>query len=226
MIEKMKIKGAIFDMDGTLVDSLMFWEGFWRAFGKKYKGCDDYVPPKYIDSRVRAMMFADATAWICEELKPDATPQELYEFGNQNLDEHYRNVVTVKAGVFEFLEHLKSRGIKCCVATATEMEFASRALEYHGITKYLDAAISCTDIGVGKDKPDIYLKAGDILGFSEDELCVFEDSYVALETAKNAGFKTVGIFDKYNYCQDRLEAASNFYLGEGHSFTELIEKID
>lgn len=216
---------AIFDMDGTLVDSLMFWGGFWRAFGRKYMGCDDYTPPEYIDRRARAMTFSDVAAWLCEEFDLEASPKEVYEFGQKNLGDHYRNVVTVKDGVFEFLEYLKSRGIKCCVATATEMKHASMALEYHGIAKYLDAAISCDDIGIGKDKPDIYLMARDILGCSEEELCVFEDSYVALETAKNAGFRTVGIFDKYNFCQDRLEAASDIYLKEGQSFSELIGKI-
>ena len=130
-----------------------------------------------------------------------------------------------KAGADELLSSLKARGIKLCLASATAMPAIRYALECHGLLKYFDLILSCVDIGVGKDRPDIYLSAAQGMGLSPDEICVFEDSYVALETAKSVGFKTVGIFDRYNFCQDRLEMASDIYLPEGHSLSELIDII-
>ena len=85
--------------------------------------------------------------------------------------------------------------------------------------------MSCADIGAGKDKPDIYIAAKNALGLTAEDICVFEDSYVALETAKNAGFKTVGIFDKNNYGQDRLKAASLIYIKEGEPLDIVNEAI-
>ncbi|MBQ9115919.1 MAG: HAD-IA family hydrolase, partial [Clostridia bacterium] len=78
----------------------------------------------------------------------------------------------------------------------------------------------------GKDKPDIYIAAQKALGLNTEDICVFEDSYVALETAKKAGFKTVGIYDKYNYGQDKLEAASVIYVNEGKPLSALNGMID
>jgi beta-phosphoglucomutase-like phosphatase (HAD superfamily) len=85
--------------------------------------------------------------------------------------------------------------------------------------------LSCVDLGVGKDRPDIYLESAKRLGLEVGEICVFEDSYVALETAKAAGFQTVGIFDENNFRQDRLEAASDIYIAKGADIGDLIPMI-
>ena len=87
-----------------------------------------------------------------------------------------------------------------------------------------DFVISCVDIGSGKDKPDIYLAALERFGSSLEQTCVFEDSFVALETAKRAGFITVGIHDNGNYDHDKLMAASDYYLADGMTFNDLICK--
>ena len=97
--------------------------------------------------------------------------------------------------------------------------------ETTGLAHYFETTMSCADIGAGKDKPDIYIAAKKALGFEADDICVFEDSYVALETAKNAGFKTIGIFDKNNYGQDRLEAASLIYIKEGEPLSIVNEAV-
>jgi len=106
------------------------------------------------------------------------------------------------------------------------MQYVRIALEKLDLNKYFAAVMSCADIGKGKDKPDIYINAADALGFENGEICVFEDSYVALETAKSIGLKTIGIYDKYNFGQDRLENASMIYLGENRSLAELIAEFE
>lgn len=221
----MKIKGAIFDMDGTLVDSLSFWGTYWKAFGKQYFGTDHFTVAQELDRKVRTTIFVQAVRLAWEYYHLDVSYEELMEFSRRGIDEFYRNEVRPKDGVFAFLDHLKAQGVKLCVASATEMGHVRMALSHHGLEPYFDQILSCADIGKNKDEPDIYYLAAERLGLAPHELCVFEDSYVALETAKNAGFCTVGIYDSHNYSQDRLEAASQIYLANGQSWDTLIPLV-
>ena len=222
----MQIKGAIFDMDGTLIDSLHFWPNYWKTFGKKYFGTEDFTPTEEIDRKVRTTIFVQAVRLAWEYYQPNVSYEELMEFSRLGIDDFYKNEVRLKDGVFDFLNHLTARGVKLCVASASEMGHVKGALAHHGLDRYFDTVLSCADIGKNKDEPDIYYLAAKTLGLPPQELCVFEDSYVALETAKNAGFCTVGIYDAQNYAQDRLEAASQIYLGKGRTWDELIPLVN
>jgi HAD superfamily hydrolase (TIGR01509 family) len=133
--------------------------------------------------------------------------------------------VTVKGNAEAFLKHLKAKGIPMVLATATEQKYVDVVMERLGLGQYFDVMLSCVDLGVGKDRPDIYLESAKRLGLEVGEICVFEDSYVALETAKAAGFQTVGIFDENNFRQDRLEAASDIYIAKGADIGDLIPMI-
>ncbi|MBO5652746.1 MAG: HAD family hydrolase, partial [Clostridia bacterium] len=151
--------------------------------------------------------------------------EELVAFGAGNLADFYRYKVSAKPGVHAFLDHLKAEGVRMCVASATDKKYLPIALEACGLSSYFETVLSCSELGVGKDKPDIYLKAMEILGTSPADTCIFEDSFVALETAKRIGCHTVGIFDKNNFGQDRLCAASEIYLAEGEGFDTLIPQV-
>ena len=113
-----------------------------------------------------------------------------------------------------------------CVASATDKKYLPIALDACGLTSYFDTVLSCAELGVGKDKPDIYLAALAALGTNASETCVFEDSFVALETAKKAGFHTVGIYDENNFGQERLCQASDLYLSKGISLDEAIAYVE
>lgn len=225
-MDKIKIKGAIFDMDGTLVDSLSFWDYFWRELGKKYLGVNDFSPSKDDDRAVRTMIMKDAVALIKEKYNFPQSVDELFKFTMDLIKHFYREIVKEKLGATELLDYLKDNGIKICLATATDMENVVIAVKSCDLEKYFSFIITCADVGNGKDNPDIYIKAIEKLGLKKDEVCVFEDSFVALETAKKFGTKTIGIFDKFNYGQDRLELASNYYLSEGKSLSVLKEVVE
>jgi len=222
----MKIKGAIFDMDGTLIDSLTFWEQYWKKLGREYLNEEELIPDPALDCEVRTLTFRAAQLRIKEFYGLSVSDEELAAFSEKGVISFYEHEVAVKDGAFAFLEHLKNRGIKRCIASATEKPVILHALSHLGLDKYFDTVLSCADIGKSKDHPDIYLLAKDALGEKESELCVFEDSFVAIETAKKAGFLTVGIFDEHNFNQERLAASSDIYLAKGRSMAELIEQID
>lgn len=222
----MKIKGAIFDMDGTLVDSLMYWPHFWHQLGRKYWGIDHFEVSPEVDKQVRTMIYADAIAYIKELYHIPDDFDELLRYANNSIEDFYRQVVVPKSGALALLEHLKRQGIKMCVASATDLQYVKLCLSLCGMSDYFQSVLSCADIGVGKDCPDIYLLAMKELGLSPDEICVFEDSYVALETAKKVGFRTVGIYDQYNYDQARLERASDIYVDKHRTLDSLMVDIE
>ena len=222
----MKIKGAIFDMDGTLVDSLFFWGVFWRDLGEKFLGKENYAPPKEVDLKVRTMIFTDAMAYVRDALGIAADAEEVVSFAAEKLSDFYRYKVKAKAGAHALLDHLKGIGVRMCVASATDKKYLPIALDACGLTPYFETVLSCAELGVGKDKPDIYFAALAALGTDASETCVFEDSFVALETAKKAGFHTVGIYDENNYEQERLCQASELYLSEGVSLDEAIAYVE
>ena len=222
----MKIKGAIFDMDGTLIDSLMFWGHLWRRIGKEYMNDEGFLPDGEVDRAVRTMIYVDAMAYFKEHYGIAGSTEDFIEFAKGGILDFYRDIATVKVGAVEILTALRGRGIPVYLASATAMEFISPVLKMHGLDGYFDGILSCADIGKGKEKPDIYLLAAEQMGLSVGDVCVFEDSFVALETAKSAGFKTVGLYDKYSMGQDRLLAASDIYMKEGESLLDILPQIE
>ena len=189
-------------------------------------GDKDFRPCEEVNRAVRTMIYTEATEYIRVYYNIPETREGFFAFANGGTADFYRNEVKAKEGAVELLEYLRSRGIKICLASATQMSEIKTALKSLDLEKYFDGVLSCADIGIGKDRPDIYLMARDLLGASEGELCVFEDSFVALETARKAGFQTVGIYDKYNFGLDRLEAASDIFVKEGESLAAVISSIE
>ena len=106
--------------------------------------------------------------------------------------------IKCKEGVSEFLEILAARGVKMCVATATDKHLALPALKRNGLDKYFGEIFTCTGVGKAKNEPDIYNAALSYLGTKIDETLVFEDSYHAAETAKKAGFKVAAVYDEFS----------------------------
>ena len=221
----MKIKGAIFDMDGTIIDSLMFWGEMWRDIGKRHLGKENFSAPESLDLAVRTMLYPDALELIRTTLNLPVDREEFLRYGVDGLVDFYKNVATVKPGAIELLEHLKKQGIRLSVASATDLQYVRMALTHHGLIGYFESLHSCAELGAGKDKPDVYLKAVGSFGLTPGDVCVFEDSYVAIETARSIGCKTVGLFDRYNFGQDRLRASSDIYMSEGEDLTLLIDKM-
>ena len=216
------IKGAIFDMDGTLVDSLMLWDIIWSKFGSQF--CKDgiFAPSEADDKAVRTMTLKDAMYYIHNQYNIGKSGDELLEMVNEIITNFYSKEVMLKEGVAEFLEYLDKNGVKMCIASATAIQLIKIALKHCNIENYFTDILSCADIGKGKDKPDIYLKALETLGTSADETCIFEDSHIAICTADTIGIKTVGIYDKYNYGQDEIKKIATVYIGEGDSFKNLM----
>ena len=215
------IKGAIFDMDGTLINSLIVWNEFWDLVGEKY-GQKGFRPTTDDDRATRTMTLSDCCDFIHERYGFGQNGKELLDMMNELCADFYANKVEMKKGAFAFLDHLKEKGVKMIIATATAMDLVKIAYKRCGLDKYFSEILSCADIGKGKEHPDIFLLARERLGTSLEETWVFEDSATAVLTASKAGFHTVGIYDDFNYGQDILSSVANFYIGKEETLEKLI----
>lgn len=219
----MKIKAAIFDMDGTLVDSLMLWDMLWSTFGEKYFNNKDFRPSAKDDKAVRTLTLKDAMELIHKNYNMGESGQELLNFADNLLLEFYSNTVELKPGVREFLDYCMQNGVKMCIASATAPELVKLALKHCDIGEYFLKVFSCTDLGLGKDKPDIFLLASEFLGEELKDTWVFEDSVVAIETATKIGMPTTAIFDRFNFGQERMKEIATIYVAECESLLKVIK---
>lgn len=217
----MKFKAAIFDMDGTLVDSLMLWDVLWRELGKRYLNDESFSPSPEDDKKVRTLLLSDAMDMICEKYGIGESGDELLSVANEMMMDFYANSVELKKGVREFLDRCFEDGVKMCVASATAPDLIQHAMKHCDLHKYFLKVFSCGDVGKGKDEPDVFLLANDFLGTKREETWVFEDSLVAIETATKIGMPTVGIYDRYNFGQDRIREIANEYVAEGETLLKL-----
>lgn len=221
----MNIKGAIFDLDGTLIDSLFFWERLWKLLGKKYLDDESFLPPLEMQKAVRTVTFVDAAKMLFEEFEFGSGAEEIYNIMHDYCIEIYQKEASFKPGAKELLDHLKVCGVKMCIASASMPDLLRTIFDRFGLDDYFPKIISCADIGKGKSHPDVFIAAEKYMGTSREDTWVFEDSLVALTTAINAGFQTVGVFDKNNFGAVGVADVSTEYIAEGDSFLRLIEKI-
>ena len=131
---------------------------------------------------------------------------------NKMVAEIYRTKVTLKNGVREFLEVLKSKGVKMCVATVTDRPIVEDVLVRLGIRDFFDEILTCAEVGYNKETPHIYRAALEVLGMSKEETVVFEDALHALMTAKNDGFKVAAVYDKHETKQAQMKENGDYYI--------------
>ena len=219
----MNISGAIFDMDGTLINSLIFWDVLWEEFGNRYLGGEKFYPDLEADKAIRTMVLSEAMDYYHERFKIGKNGADLLNTANEVFRDCYVNRVELKDGVKEFLDYLKAKGVKMCIASATDKALLVYAMERCGLYEYFDTILSCADVGKGKDQPDIYYAALDKLGTDKDSTWVFEDSFVALRTANGMGLNTVGIYDKFNFDQDKMQKLATHYIADGETLMKLVK---
>ena len=219
----MQIKAAIFDMDGTLVDSLLLWDVFWQEFGDRFMGGKKFIPREEDDKATRTLPMKEVAELIHRRYGFGASGEELLRIVNGIMEKFYSSQVQMKPGVAEFLEFLHAKGVKMCIASATAPDLIALAMKHLRIEKYFSAVFSCGGTGKGKEAPDIFLKAQAHLGSATEETWVFEDSLVAVQTAHALGMKTVAVYDRFNYGQEEMQRIADFYIAQGDTLMSLPE---
>ena len=214
-------KGAIFDMDGTLLDSMRVWkrltQGYLKQFGlhvtdEEYAACEGFSQPQV------AQYFADKYPQL------PGGAAGLMEGMDKLITARYETVAKPRDGVLPFLDGLRRRGVKMAIATLTARRHAEKALRDRDMLDYFDFMLTIEDVGVSKYQPDIYLMSAERLGLTPADCVVFEDAPYACTTAKKAGFRVCGVVEAaYAAGEQELRASSDLIIE--HSFDELAGKL-
>ena len=186
-------KGAIFDLDGTLLNSLHVWEQIdIRFLGKRgILVTEDYT------KAVTPLGFERAAQYTIERYGLSESPEEIISEWNRMADEAYATEVRLKPNAREFLLYLKDRGIKLGVATALHPASVEATLRHNGIYDLFDSFTMLHEVTRGKNFPDIYLLAAGKLGIAPADCIVFEDILAAVKGARAGGFRVCGVYDSY-----------------------------
>ena len=214
----MRLQSAVFDMDGTLVDSMPMWRSLAGALVRSH----GLLPPPDLDSRVSSLSMLEGCA-LCRELCGlPGTPEELAEEVWEQVRQFYRHEVRPKPGVIPFLSILKMEGVWMYVATATDRPLAEAALKTAGLDGFFRGIVTTREAGREKrEGPEVYERALRRLRSTKKDTVVFEDALHALRTAKAAGFRTAAVYDESEPDQEEMRRLAEYYI---RSFEEMTEQ--
>ena len=213
----MRLQSAIFDLDGTLLDSMPMWRSLASVLVKNH----GLVPPPGLDLKVASLGLWEGTAYCKEVCGLPGTVDELVDEIWGQIQDFYRNRVQPKPGLVKFLSVLKMQGVWMYVATATDRPLAEDGLRCAGIDGFFRGLITSQEAGQSKrDGPEIYERALRRLRSNKKDTVVFEDALHALRTAKAAGFRTAAVYDASEPEQEEMRRLADYYITSFEEMTE------
>ena len=213
------IKGVIFDMDGVLLDSMPIY----RTLDINYLKSFGLTPKPGLRDVLRLSGDIEVARHYQTEYGVRKSVAEIDAGRKRLLEEFYLYSARLKGGVIAVLEKLHVKGIKMCVATATERRLTEPALDRCGVSKYFDRILTCGEEETSKRNPDIFLRAAAFIGTEVCDTLVVEDALHAIKSAKSAGFRVAAVYDLSSDDQkDEIKALSDYYL---ESVDEMLNMI-
>ncbi len=205
----MAIRGAIFDMDGTLTESMHLW----IEIGRRYlEGLGYKVSPEQNHEMTR-MLLEPMALYMQDEFGLAKSQEQIIAEINKIVEPGYFEDVAVKPTVVESLEAMQERGIRMCVATATDRHLTEACLKRNGIDRFFSAIFTCGEEHCNKRTSQIYDKSRAHLGTSPEETDIFEDTYVSILGAKQSGCRVVALEDRWSEKKrDLIKETADVYV--------------
>ncbi len=210
------VKGIIFDLDGTLIDSL----SIWSEIDDKFLGERGYTVPSDYAEKTAHLGFKKMAEYTINRFNLKEDVETVCKIWMDMAREAYMREVKTKEYVKDFLDMCKERGYKLAVASAGDYSLFVPCLKANGIYDYFDEFLTVKEIDSTKNEPKIYLELAKRMSLKPEEIIVFEDIACALNSAASANFKTICVFDKHN-----VEDHKNIKRVDMHinSFKELLD---
>ena len=202
-------KGAIFDADGTLIDSMPIWEDA----GARFLAGLGIKAEENLGEIMFRMSLDEGAAYLKKTYNLDMTEERVKKGILGVINDFYVNRVQAKDGAREFLRELSALKIPMYIATSSNREHIRAAFERLGLYEYFDGMITCEEAGASKREPVIFLLAAQRMGLAPEDIFVFEDVIHAVRSAGSAGFVTVGVYDEASASDNEaMRAESSIYL--------------
>lgn len=210
------IKYIIFDMDGTLIDSMSAWDDV----GEKVLLENNKIPEKNLIDTLNKMTFDESAKYLIENYNLEISLEEIKKRFYEIVKYKYENTIYLKEGVEEFLEKCKKNNIKMAILTASNREISEIVLKRLDILKYFDFIMTTEEENLTKKDEKIYIRALKKLNASIKETAIFEDMLYSLEISNSIGIMTIGVFDKSSIKDiEKIKKTSNLFI---YSFKDLI----
>lgn len=210
------IDTVIFDLDGSLVDSM--W--LWRAIDIEYLGKFGIPLPEDLQSRIEGMSFSETAVFFKENFPIPDSLEQIKETWNRMAWDKYANEVPLKPGIPDFLSHCRERGIKLGIATSNSRELVTNVVEAHNLKDDFSCIMTGSDVTKGKPAPDIYLAVAEALDVTPERCLVFEDIIPGIMAGKAAGMKVCAVEDAYSaHDREKKKELADYYI---ESYCEII----
>ena len=212
-----QVEAVLFDLDGTLVDSMWMWgkvdEEFFENEGMKM--------PSDFQRQIEGMGFTEVCVFMKEKYKFNLTPQEIGDRLNQMASYKYQHEIKTKEGAVEFVKELKKRGIKTGICSSQSRFLITSCVESNGILQYIDTIKTACEVAQGKPAPDIYIAAAKELNVDPSKCLVFEDLPNGIKAGKSAGMRVCAVFDLFSQPNEaEIRKLANYYI---KSFNQVLD---
>lgn len=204
---------VIFDLDGSLVDSM--W--LWRAIDIEYLGKFGIALPEDLQSRIEGMSFSETAVFFKENFPITDSLEQIKETWNRMAWDKYAHEVPLKPGIPHFLAHCKKHGIRLGIATSNSRELVTNVINVHNLQDYFSCIMTGCDVSKGKPAPDIYLAVAKELDVTSERCLVFEDIIPGILAGKAAGMKVCAVEDAYSaHDRERKKELADYFIESYH----------
>lgn len=217
------IEAVLFDLDGTLIDSMWLWKTIDIEYLKKF----NLEFPDDFQDEIEGMSFTETAQYFKDRFDLPVEIDAIKEEWNIMAGEYYKHRVPLKAYVVKFLDFLLANNYKIGIGTSNSKELVNMIVDKFELKNHFGSIRTSCEVEKGKPHPDVYLKVAEDLGVKPERCLVFEDVPAGIMAAKNAGMKVCAIYDDFSKgIIEEIKALADYYIEGYHDIMRMIEELD